>query len=51
MDTEPLRELDLAEAATLANRLEALAEERVVRLGDDGRRRGGGGRLFLCPFG
>jgi len=46
MNVEPLRELDLGEAAALANRLEALAEARVVGVGRDRWRRRRGG-LFL----
>ena len=46
VDAEPLRELDLAEAAAFAKRLEALAEARIVGLGDDRRRRGRGGLLL-----
>jgi len=41
MNVEPLRELDLREAAPFANGLEALAEARVVGRGGRGRRRGG----------
>ena len=43
MNAEPLGELDLGEAAAFANRLEALAEARIVGVGRDGRRHG----LFL----
>lgn len=42
MNAEPLRELDLGEAAALANRLEVLAEARVVGVG----RRWRGGLLL-----